>query len=134
MREAEMNNFPRLPKPPTGWPKLPEIITPAGVVFLGAQDEATDEEYKRRMSRLFAQLPKIVRRAYLVRLAYDDSPAVTVVLCTRYMQNIERELTQGFRHMFGEIHRRGDSYDTMIIDEAQEQALNQVCKPFYQLA
>jgi hypothetical protein len=83
------------------------------------------------MGRLF---PQMVRRAYLVRLAYDDSPAVTVVLCIRHVEKIEHELARGFRHMFGEIRRGGDFYDTMIINEAQEQALKQVCKPFYELA
>src|SRR5262245_6133176 len=109
-----MTNFPRMPKPATGWPKLPEIITPTSVTFLAEQSEPGDEQFKRQMSRLFPQM--LIRRAYLVRLTYDDSPAATVVLCMRYGEDIEHELARGFRHMFGEIWRTGDFYDWLILD------------------
>ena len=129
-----MSNFPRTPKPDAGWPKLAEVITPTSVVFLGEQNDPADEEFKRRMVHLFSQSPSVVQRAYLARLAYDGSPAATVVFCMRHVEKIEHELLRGFRHMFGEIRRKGDFYDTMIIDETQEQALKQVCKPFYEQA
>jgi hypothetical protein len=128
-----MNKFPRSPKP-VGWPKLSEVITPASVVFLSEQNGPADEEFKRRMAHLFSQSPSVVQRAYLARLTYDGSPEPTVVLCMRHVETIEHELLRGFRHMSGEIHRKGDFYDTMILDEAQEQALKQVCKPFYEQA
>ncbi len=110
---------------------MPEVITPTSVIFLGEQSHPADDQYKRRMGRLF---PNVVRSAYLARLTYDGLPTPTVVLCMRKVENIEHELLRGFRHMFGEIWRTGDFYDTMIIDEAQERALKRVCRPFYEQA
>jgi hypothetical protein len=129
-----MSNFPRPPKPATGWPKLPEVIAPAKVTFLGEQSEPRDDDYKRMMSRLFSQATPVFRRTYLARLTYNDSSEVAVVLCTRQVEHIEHELKRRSSHMFGEIHRTGTFYDMMIIDEAQEQALKRVCKPFYELS
>jgi hypothetical protein len=129
-----MSNFPRIQKTVAGWPKLPEVITPTNTTFLGEQNEPVDEKFKRRLANLFSQSPGVWRRAYLARLTYDGLPTPTVVLCVREDENAEHELLRGFPHMFGTIRRSGDFYDTMIIDEAQEQALKQVCKPFYEQA
>src|SRR5262245_17028048 len=103
-----MSNFPRTPKSVAGWPKLAEVITPTSVTFLGEQSNPADEQFKRRMGRLFSQSPNVVQCAYLARLTYDGSPTPTVVLCMRHVENIEHELLRGFRHMFGEIRRTGD--------------------------
>jgi len=129
-----MDNFPRTPKPIAGPPRLAEIITPSEVKFIGQQIGSAEDEFKLKMSHFFQVDPKIIKRAYLVRLSYGESPAPSVVLCIRLLDEFEHELHRGSRHIFGEIHRRGDSYDHMLIDEDQEQELKKVCKPFYELA
>jgi hypothetical protein len=36
-----MDNFPRTTKPSSGWPQLPEIISPSEIRFLGEQGVAS---------------------------------------------------------------------------------------------
>ncbi len=129
-----MDNFPRIPKPAGRWPELAEVITPHNVEFIGEQGGPAEERFKARMSYFFGLTPNIIKRAYLARLTCDESPGANVVLCLRHIDSVEHELRRGFRHMFGELRRRGDSYDHMVIDEEQEQKLKKVCKPFYELA
>ena len=54
--------------------------------------------------------------------------------CVPNIDSIEQTLHKGFKHMVGEISRRGDFYDCMVIDEAQERELRKVCKLFYEAA
>ena len=128
-----MDNFPRNTQR-SGWPKLSEVFTPTHLKFLGEQNDPADEKLKNFFRHLHSQAkPQIVRRAYLARVSYGDPPTQTVVLCERQSESIEEKLMLGpSKHMFGEIRRRGDFYDRMIIGEEQERELRNVCRPFYE--
>ena len=132
-----MDNFPRYnsqraPTPIGRWLELPEIIVPSNLRFIGEQIGPAEDRFKASMSRLFAGLPPLFRRAYLARVSYGEFPVSSVVLCQRFIESIEHKLQGASKHMFGEIHRTGDSYDTMLIGEDLEQDLRKVCKPFYE--
>jgi len=127
-----MSNFPRKPEPRPGPIRLSEVITPSEVRFVGEQTSPADDELKDRMRRLFAQTPKIFRRAYLARISYGEPSVCSVVLCVRHVDSIEETLQRGFKHMFSEVLRRGDFYDWMILGEEQEHELRKVCEPFYE--
>ena len=127
-----MSNFPRKPEPPSGPMRLSEVITPREVRFVSEQTGPAEDELKDRLRRLFAQTPKIFRRAYLARVSYGDPSVCSVVLCVRQIESIEETLRRGFKHMFSEILRRGDFYDWMLLGEEQELELRKVCKPFYE--
>lgn len=133
-----MNNFPRKTQRSSGWPQLAEIVTPSNLQFLGEQNGPDEEKLKNFYRHIFTQMnlrSKIVQRAYLARISYGEPPMQTVVLCERQCERIEEVLMLGpSRHMFGEISRRGDSYDRMLIAEEQERELRKVCQPFYEAA
>ncbi|HLX68221.1 MAG TPA: hypothetical protein VKV04_01220 [Verrucomicrobiae bacterium] len=130
-----MNNFPRNTQH-SGWPKLSDVFTPTHLKFLGEQNDPADDKLKNFFRHIYSQAKsKIVRRAYLARISYGDPPMQTVVLCERQSESIEEVLLLGpSRHMFGEISRRGDFYDRMLICEEQERELRKVCHPFYEAA
>src|SRR5690348_6625245 len=98
-----MDNFPRTPKPSSGWPQLPEIISPSEIRFLGEQAGHAEDQFKANMRRLFAVPPRICLRAYLARVSYGEPSVYSVLLCLRHTESIEQELQRGFKHMFREI-------------------------------
>jgi hypothetical protein len=102
-----MTNFPRKTQPRSGWPQLSEIVKLSEVKFIGEQKSSDDDKAKELMRRI-------------------------ALLCVRYVNSVEETLQKGFKHMFEEIKRRGDSYDRLILDESREQELRKVCKPFYE--
>jgi len=127
-----MDSFPRNPKLNSGWPRLPEMIRPDEIKFLGEQEGKAEDQFKVNMSRLFANQPGIFRRAYLARVSYGEPSICSVLLCLRNIESIEHELQRGFKYMFSEICRVGDFYDSIMLNEEQEQELRKVCKPFYE--
>jgi hypothetical protein len=127
-----MSNFPRKTKPSSGPVELGEVIAPPSVEFLGEQTDPADEQKKARLRWTFEQPPRLFQRLYLARVSYGEPGVSSVVLCVRYIESIEQTLHKGFRHMFGEITRRGDFYDWMVIGEEQERKLRKVCEPFYE--
>ena len=129
-----MSNFPRKTKRPPGPVELAEVVAPRNVDFIGEQTDPADEQRKARLRLIFEQTPRVFRRAYLARVSYGEPGVSSVVLCVRNIDSIEQTLHKGFKHMFGEISRRGDFYDCMIMDEEQERELRKVCKPFYEAA
>lgn len=130
-----MNNFPRNTQR-SSWPELSDVFTPSHLRFLGEADGPAEEKVKNFYRHLHTQAPrKIVRRAYLARISYGDPSMQTVVLCERQTESIEEILMLGpSRHMFGEIRRKGDFYDRMLICEEQERELQKVCRPFFEVA
>jgi hypothetical protein len=132
--QCRMSNFPRKPNRSSGPVKLGEVIVPPRVEFLGEQTDAADEQKKTTLRWIFEQTtPRVFQRAYLARVSYGEPGVSSVLLCFRNIDSIERKLEKGFKHMFGEINRRGDFYDCMMIDEEQERQLRRVCKPFYEM-
>ncbi len=134
MGHCHMSNFPRKPKPSSGPAELGEVITPPSVKFLGEQTDPDDEQKKASLRWIFEHTPRVFQRAYLANVSYGEPGVSSVVLCVRNSDSIEKTLHKGFKHMFGEINRRGDFYDCMIVDEDQERELKKVCKPFYEMA
>jgi hypothetical protein len=129
-----MSNFPRTPKPSSGPVEFGEVIAPRRIEFLREQTDPADEQKQARLRWIFEQAPQVFQCAYLARVSYGEPGVSSVVLCIRNIDRIERTLHKGFKHMFGEINRRGDFYDCMMIDEEQERELRKVCKPFYETA
>ena len=123
-----MSNFPRLPRQTSGFPKLSDIVIPTGLKFIGEQVGPSEDGFKLRMNRLFSVEPRVYRRAYLVNICYGEPPISSVVLCLRLREDTEHEMRRGFKQMFGEIRRSGDTFDQMLIDDEQERELRQVCK------
>jgi hypothetical protein len=115
-------------------PQLANTIKSRNGRFLGEESGPDYDQFKATMGQLLGEMRNIVKRAYLARLTYDGSPAVSVVVCWRQVEKIEDAMRSRYPHMFGAILRRGDFYDFMIIDEELEQQLSKVCKPFYELA
>ncbi len=130
-----MSNFPRKPNRSSGAVELGEIIVPPKVEFLGEQTDPADDQKKATLRWVFEQTtPRVFQRAYLAKVSYGEPGVSSVLLCFRNVDSIEERLHRGFKHMFGEINRRGNFYDCMIIDEEQERELKKVCKPFYEAA
>src|SRR5438046_905531 len=93
-----------------------------------------DDAIKARLRAIFQRTPQVFQRAYLARVSYGEPAVSSVVLCVRNIDSIEQTLQKGFNHMFGEISRRGDFYDWMVVGADQERELRKVCKPFYEAA
>jgi len=120
-----MSNSPRKAERPGRPVELAQIITPSHVEFIGEQPG--EEGLKATMRAIFEQAPQVFQRAYLARVSYGEPAVSSVVMCVRNIDSIEQTLQKGFKHMFGEISRRGDFYDWMIIGEEQERELRKVC-------
>lgn len=128
-----MSNFPRKTPRSTGPVELPEVIVPQNLIFIGEQTDPADEQKKATLRWIFEQ-SRVFRRVYLARVSYGEPGVSSVVLCFRNIDTIEEKLSKGLKHMFGELRRKGSTYDCMIIDEEQERELRKVCRPFYEAA
>ena len=99
------------------------------VQFLGEQDGVPEREFKDRVSEVLAA-SQVVDRGYLAVLAYGPQSGPVVALCLRAeapSESIVREVGSVFASLFG----RDQHLDILFVDEAQEQGLSQVCRPFF---
>ena len=97
--------------------------------FLCEQDGSPERELKSCLIQLFQDEGKI-RKAYLARVAFDDSGTSAVVLCLcadSPSPTVVAKVDQIFGSMFG----RGEHLDILFLSDEQEVELAKCCKPFH---
>jgi hypothetical protein len=108
-------------------PRPSEARTEAEVHFLSEQDGPPERQLKELLVHDLGSCK--AERAYLVRVQYRDPKANEVALCVRGPDDpsLVRKVGVRFAALFG----REAHLDIIFVNDAQEEQLKQVCKPFY---
>src|SRR5262245_37561343 len=80
----------------------PQEIQARVLRFLGEQDGQPERELKDQLISLFC-LDQEIENAYLARVAYDDSSAVSVALCLRSRSGPSRETAEKIGRIFASM-------------------------------
>jgi len=105
----------------------PEVRTERKIRFVGEQDGPPERDLKELL--VPELVSSAVKRAYLVRVAYDDPSSQEVALCVRGTESaaLVRTVAAHFATVFG----RETHLDILFLTEPQERELSRVCRPFY---
>ena len=109
--------------------KSPEQFRVSAPRFIGEQDGPPERELKSRLIELFEQVHGI-GKAYLARVAYDDSEAISVALCLR-AETTHRDIVEKIGKIFGSMFPSRERLDIIFVTEKQECDLVRSCKPFF---
>jgi|CXWL01.1.fsa_nt_gi hypothetical protein len=104
-------------------------INPAFLKFIGEQDGPREKTLKSALIRFFHN-ERIVQKAYLARL--DIGEGRTVGLCLKASPPPATSYPDRLAELFIEVMGPGGSMDVLFLEGDQEEALAQVCKPFYE--
>jgi hypothetical protein len=106
-----------------------EIIT-ARVKFLGEQDGPVERTIKAQWLPILSADSNI-RRAFLVRAAYERADDVHVLLALCSNVGPDPGLIEALRVPYAAIFHRDCPLDTVFVSAAQEAHIERVCPPFY---
>lgn len=98
------------------------------VRFLGEQDGKPERVLKGRLAESF-KLRGEVQRAYLARVISGDQAGVA--LCIKARDGADPSLVRQVGSVFASIFAKQAHLDILFLSESQEQALRNVCAPFY---
>lgn len=98
--------------------------------FLGEQDGPPQREFKRRAVELLQETATI-RRAYLARVAYDQSPRQHVALCIASDAAQELDAFLAVADLFAEMFPGHAELDQFLLDPEMESGARLTCRPFY---
>jgi hypothetical protein len=100
------------------------------MTFLGEQDGPVERTLKTSWLPILSARPEI-RRAFLVRTAYEGPNDIHVVLALCSNNLADRTLVEELRVPFAAIFSRDTPLDMLFIDPVQESEIEKVCRPFY---
>jgi hypothetical protein len=101
------------------------------ISFLREQDGPPERELKNQLTELFISDSNVLR-AYLVCVAYKDTPGVSVALCIRSKWSENPDLVQQVEHTFRSMFGDREHLDIMFIEEELEARLTKCCGPFFE--
>jgi hypothetical protein len=101
------------------------------VTFLGDQDGTVERELKTQLLPLL-ESDSNVRKAYLVRVAYDDAiDHIAVALAIERDLGPDRQLVASVSTIFASMFRRDAHLDTIFITEKHKPGIEAVSRPFF---
>lgn len=106
-----------------------EIVT-ARIKFLGEQDGSVERTIKAQWIPILSAHSDI-RRAFLVRAAYERPDDVHVVLALCSNGGPNSGLVEALRVPYAAIFHRDCPLDMVFANAAQESHIEAVCRPFY---
>jgi len=119
------------------WPwsrrRRPIALSKRAIDFLSEQDGVPERALKGELLGVLAAEPRI-SAAYLARIVYEDSEAPSVALCVRAALPDPRRLVESVGAVFAKAFNHSQNLDILIMDEADEALLQNVCRPFYRRA
>jgi hypothetical protein len=109
---------------------LPDEETAGGVCFVGEQDGLAEGELKRELADLF-RAGIGVRKAYLARIIYQGQTVQHAALCLRADLALQSSIVMGVGDIFHRLFSRNSAMDIVFVDDAQEECLTKICRPFF---
>jgi hypothetical protein len=108
----------------------PETRHEPTIRFVCEQDGEPERELKDALTVTLRAFPH-VRRAYLARVQFGDSPDLVVTLCLSADEDprVVEAVSFDFRALFDS----SQILDVMFLREGRERDLERVCRPFYAL-
>ena len=100
------------------------------VKYVGEQDGPSEQELKNVLHAYFCE-NKIVQKAYLARVAFDNSPLGSVALCVRSDKGNKDEIVKNVGGLFSNLFGAHEHLDILFVNSQQEKELAQACKPFF---
>ena len=100
------------------------------VNFLAEQDGPVERTVKARWLPILSAAPQI-RRAFLVRAAYEGPNDLHVVLALCSTAGADLKLIKALRVPYADIFSRDCPLDMMFVSSAQGSQIERVCPPFY---
>lgn len=100
------------------------------VTFAAEQDGAVERTLKARWLPILAAHPEI-RRAFLVRAAYEGQQDVHVVLALCSNSPANEKLADALHVPYATLFSRNCPLDMAFVTSAQESEIERVCLPFY---
>ncbi len=105
-------------------------ISAPKIGFVGEQDGLVERTLKERWLPILSARPEI-RRAFLVRAAYEGPNDIHVVLALCSSRAADRSLVEELRVPYAAIFSRDCPLDMLFANSAQESEIEKVCRPFY---
>ena len=106
-----------------------ELTTPR-IRFVAEQDGAVERTLKERWLQILSTRPEI-RRAFLVRAAYEGPNDIHVVLVLCSNCAADRSLVEELRVPYAAIFSGDCPLDMLFANSAQESEIEKVCRSFY---
>ena len=100
------------------------------VTFVGQQDGPVERAVKAQWLPILSAHAE-VRRAFLVRAAYEGQSDVHVVLALCSTGRGDLKLVEALRVPYAAIFHRDCPLDMAFVTAAQESEIERVCPPFY---
>ncbi|MDT8070746.1 MAG: enhanced serine sensitivity protein SseB C-terminal domain-containing protein [Terriglobia bacterium] len=107
----------------------PEELRVPGIIFLGEQDGGPERELKSALQNVFSSLP--VTEAFLADIRYENESESRVALCL--VATEDEKIVEAISRVFWNMFRSDVSLDLVFLDEKQREAIEQVCRCFYQV-
>jgi hypothetical protein len=106
-------------------------LTVPKVRFLCEQSGPIETTLKERLSKIFSS-GGLIRRAYLVRVTYEERGATSVALALRTSTDRDEPALVGtVGATFASIFGSHEHLDILFVREDQEKAVSAVCSAFY---
>lgn len=100
------------------------------ITFVAEQDGAVERTVKARWLPILEAHPEL-RRAFLVRAAYEGQQNVHVVLALCSNGSGDLKLIRALREPYAAIFSRNCPLDMVFVTSTQESEIARVCPPFY---
>ena len=110
-------------------PLVAKLAAPK-MTFVGEQDGPVERTLKTSWLPILSARPEI-RRAFLVRAAYEGPKDIHVVLALCSNNLADRTLIDELRAPFATIFSRDTPLDMLFTNPVQESEIEKVCRPFY---
>ena len=109
---------------------LTDVLHPTTIHFLCEQDGEPERNFKTILIPIFKNHIGI-QRAYLARINYGNDAEENVALCIILESGKQQELANELGKAFHNFFAKGQHIDIIFINREQENALSEVCEPFY---
>lgn len=113
--------------------RRPEKRREARVEFLGEQDGPPERRLKELLAAQLRQFPGVCR-AYLARVGFAPSAAVSVALCLTPASSEAATVVDAVGAIVVANVPANVALDIIFVDEEEEDDLKRVCRPFLYVA